>query len=137
MSIGTFCPILIRLFLKKNIEWYELFIHFGCLLCLVIKVVSDCFVTPWTVALQFLCPWNFPGKYTGVGCCFLLQGVFWTQGLNFHLLHWQADSLPLSHQGSQVNILGISPFLVISYMHFLPITRFYFCFITGFHFLWI
>ena len=31
---------------------------------------------------------------------FLLQGIFPTQGLNPHLLHWQADSLPLCHQGS-------------------------------------
>ena len=31
---------------------------------------------------------------------FLLQGIFPTQGLTLHLLHWQADSLPLSHQGS-------------------------------------
>ena len=38
--------------------------------------------------------------HTGVGCHFLLQGIFPTQGLNLHLLHWQADSLPLSHQGS-------------------------------------
>ena len=29
-----------------------------------------------------LCPWDFPGKNTGVGCHFLLQGVFLTQGLN-------------------------------------------------------
>ena len=29
--------------------------------------------TPWTVA--FLCPWDSPGKNTGVGCHFLLQGV--------------------------------------------------------------
>ena len=36
----------------------------------------------------------------GVGCHFLLQGIFLTQGLNLHLLDWQADSLPLSHQGS-------------------------------------
>ena len=28
------------------------------------------------------------------------RGVFLTQGSNLHLLHWQADSLPLSHQGS-------------------------------------
>ena len=27
-------------------------------------------------------------------------GIFSTQGLNPHLLHWQADSLSLSHQGS-------------------------------------
>jgi len=31
---------------------------------------------------------------------FLLQGLFPTQGLNLHFLHWQADSLPLSHQGN-------------------------------------
>ena len=35
-----------------------------------------------------------------MGCHFLLQGFFPTQGLSLHLLHWQADSLPLSHQGS-------------------------------------
>ena len=28
------------------------------------------------------------------------RGIFLTQGLNPQLLHWQADSLPLSHQGS-------------------------------------
>ena len=45
-----------------------------------------------------LCPWGFAGKNTGVGCQFLLQGLFPTQGLNLCLLHCQADSLPLSHQ---------------------------------------
>ena len=33
------------------------------------------------------CPWDFPGKNTGVGCHFLLQGIFLTQGSNLHLLH--------------------------------------------------
>ena len=49
---------------------------------------------------RLLRPWGFPGKYTGVGCHFLLQGLIPTQGLNLCLLHWQVDSLPLSHQGS-------------------------------------
>ena len=44
---------------------------------------------PW-----LLCPWNFSGKNTEAGCHFPLQGIFPTQGLNPHLLHWQADSLP-------------------------------------------
>ena len=51
----------------------------------------------WTVALY---PWNFTGKNTGVGCHFLLQEIFPTQGWSsglLHLLHWQADSLPLCH----------------------------------------
>ena len=40
-------------------------------------------------------------------CQFLLQGIFPTQGLNPHFLHWQADSLPLSHQGSLPVCLSI------------------------------
>ena len=28
---------------------------------------------------RLLCPWNFPGKNTGVGCHFLLQDIFLTQ----------------------------------------------------------
>ena len=42
----------------------------------------------------------FPGKNAGVSHHFLIQGIFPTQGLNLCLLHWQADSVPLSHQGS-------------------------------------
>ena len=30
-------------------------------------------VTPWTAATRVLCPWDFPGKNTGVGYHFLLQ----------------------------------------------------------------
>ena len=46
------------------------------------------FVTPWTVASGLFCPWNFPGKNTKVGCHFILQGIFLTQGQNPHLLHF-------------------------------------------------
>ena len=31
-----------------------------------------------------------------MGYHFLLQGIFLTQGLNLHLLHWQVGSLPLT-----------------------------------------
>ena len=31
--------------------------------------------TPWTVASRLLCPWDSPGKKTGVGCHALLQGI--------------------------------------------------------------
>ena len=51
---------------------------------------------------RLLCPWDFPGKNTGVGCYFILQGTFLTQGLNpslLHLLHWQAGSLPAEPPG--------------------------------------
>ena len=55
---------------------------------------------PWTVALQAPLSMAFSRQDTGVGSHVLLQGMFPTQGLNpslLHLLHWQADSLPLSH----------------------------------------
>ena len=51
--------------------------------------------------LQLLSPWNFPGKNNGVGCCFLLQRILPIWGSSPHPLIWQADSLPLSHMGSQ------------------------------------
>ena len=54
---------------------------------------------PMGCILRLLCPWDSPGKNTEVGCHFLLQGIFLTQGSNLCLLHWQVDSLPLSHQG--------------------------------------
>ena len=47
----------------------------------------------------------FPGKNTGVGCHFLLQGIFLTQGSKprlLHLLHWQEDSLQLHHLESWI-----------------------------------
>ena len=54
---------------------------------------------------RLLCPWDSPGKNTGVGCRALLQGIFSTQGLNpclLHLLHWQAGSLPLVPPGKPI-----------------------------------
>ena len=52
------------------------------------------FATPWTVAREApLSMGFFPGKNTGVGCHFLLQGIFLNQGSNLgllHLLRWQA-----------------------------------------------
>ena len=49
-------------------------------------------------------PWDFPGKNTGVGCCFLLQGIFPTQGWNPG--HQQCRQTPynLSHQRSHMYI---------------------------------
>ena len=61
------------------------------------------FLRPHGLTDQLLCPWDFSGKNTGMGCHFLLQGIFLTQGSNpsfLHLLQRQVDSLPLSHLGS-------------------------------------
>ena len=69
---------------------------------------AQLFTTSWAVATmataRLLCPWDFSDKNTGVGCHFLLQGIFLTQGLNLGLLHQQADSIPLNHLGSQSSL---------------------------------
>ena len=53
--------------------------------------------------IRLLCPLNFPGNNTGVGCHFLFQGIFLIQGSNPSLLlyrqifyHWPQGS-PLIH----------------------------------------
>ena len=60
-------------------------------------IVSD--LALWLVAQWAPCSWNFPGKNTGVGCRFLLQGFFPTQGSNPSLLHCRQILYHLSHQG--------------------------------------
>ena len=47
--------------------------------------------------IRFLCPWDFPGKSAGVGCHFLLQGIFPTQESNPGLLHCRQTLYRLSH----------------------------------------
>ena len=37
---------------------------------------------PVDYSLPGVCPQNLSGKNTRVGCCFLLQGIFLTQGSN-------------------------------------------------------
>ena len=70
--------------------------------CLVAKI---CLTLLWPHGLwptRLLCLSDFPSKDIGVGCHFLLQGIFPTPRLNICLLHWQADSLPLSYQGKPI-----------------------------------
>ena len=52
--------------------------------------------------------WILQGKNIGVSCHAFLQGIFPTQEWNPHLLcllHWQVDSLPLSHLGNPESFL--------------------------------
>ena len=72
-------------------------------------VVKSCqlFSSHGLQSTRLLCPWDFSGKNTEVGCHFLCQG------LNPWLLHRQVDALPLSHQESQgnsPNCLNTHPF---------------------------
>ena len=69
------------------------------------------FVTPWTVPARLLYPWDFPGKITGVGCHFLLQGIFLTQGSNLGLLHCRQTLYHLSHKGASSDLQVCKYFL--------------------------
>ena len=72
----------------------------------VASVISDSLQLYGLKPSRLLCPWDSPGKKTGVGCHVLLQGIFPTQESNAHLmlLHWQSGSLLLVP-------LGEAPFL--------------------------
>ena len=58
---------------------------------------------------SFIHPWDFPGKSTGVGCHFLLQGDLPDPGIEPGPPALQADSLPSELNGpsemSQLNLL--------------------------------
>ena len=72
------------------------------ILCMcVCSVLSESLETPWTVARQAPLSMGFSRQEHWSGLPFLLQGIFPNHGLNLHLLHWQADSLPLCHLESQ------------------------------------
>ena len=64
--------------------------------------MSDSRETNGPQPARFLCPWDFPGENSGMGCHAFLQAIFPTLGLNPHLLHllrWQVGSLPLAPPG--------------------------------------
>ena len=94
--------------------------NLNCLTCLADCVIFpslsrvQLFVTPWTVAYQAPPPMGFSSKNTGVGCHFLLQGIFPTQGSNLGLLHCRQTLYHLSHQGRPKVFSGIKHILQIS-----------------------
>ena len=72
------------------------------------------------VARQAPLSMEFSSNNPGVGYHFLLQGIFPSQGLNLHLLRWQADSLPLSHLGSNTTILLYNTQYVLGHICLFP-----------------
>ena len=77
-----------------------------CLLLLVSvsrSVVPDSLRPHGLQHTRFLCPWDFPGRDIGVGCHFLLQGIFPTQGSS----PGQAGSLPTELQGKPLLLLHL------------------------------
>ena len=61
--------------------------------------VSDSLWSHGLYPSRLLCPWDSPGKNTGVCCHSLLQGIFPTQGSNLGLPHCRQILYWLGHQG--------------------------------------
>ena len=82
---------------STDIYWICVYVYvqqcqvLGCFCLFSHSVVSD---SLWP------CPWDSPGRNIKVGCHFLLQGIFPTQGLNLCLLHYRRIFYSLSHRGS-------------------------------------
>ena len=58
------------------------------------------FAAPWIIIYHTSPSMGFPGKSTRVGCHFLLQGIFLTQGSNPGLPHCRQTLYHLNYQGS-------------------------------------
>ena len=81
----------------------------------VCSAVSDSLQPHGLWPARLLCPWNFPGKNTGAGCHFLLQGICAPQGLNWShlqiLYHWVSWEAHFKHSWSTIPGLVYSHFL--------------------------
>ena len=86
-------------------KWYWII---GCVsVCVSHSVVSDSLQPHGVQPVRLLCPFNSAGKNIGVGCHFLLQGIFPTQRLKLGLLRcrWMLGSLDIHMEKNQTWIL--------------------------------
>ena len=72
----------------------------------ICSVVSDCIVTPWTVAHQAPLSMEFSRQEYWSGLPFPFPGDLPFPGVEPRSPALQADSSPLSHQGSPLSTLG-------------------------------
>ena len=84
---------------------YKLFVGCVCA-CQVTSVMSDSLQPHGLWPTRLLCPWDSPGKNTGVGCHALLQGLFLIQRSNLCLLCLLGDIRVLYHYHHQRSPLG-------------------------------
>ena len=85
----------------RCVQWHRWAFVYVCdsCTCMHVCLLSGIVVSNlWPHGLQptrLLCPWDSPGKNTGVGCHFLLQRIFPIEGSNPSLLHWKVDSFTM------------------------------------------
>ena len=105
--------LLIQVTTEYWIEFPVLYSMFS----LVIYFIHACMHAKWLHSCPTLCDpmdwspqgssvhWIFQARTLKVGCHVLLQGIFFTQGSNLHLLcllHWQVGSLPVAPPGKPI-----------------------------------
>ena len=75
---------------EGRIAWTGRLAYIHCSRCCLVTKSGPVLLWPQGLRpTRLLCPWDFPGKNTGMGWHFLLQGLFPTQGLNLCLLHYK------------------------------------------------
>ena len=65
--------------------------------------VSDSLRPRGLMPARLLCPWDSPGKNTGVGCHFLLQGIVWPRDQT--QVSWPMNSSPLHYLEAPISYL--------------------------------
>ena len=102
-----------------HFSWLPIFFSLGHdNRCVVVFCMQGCVLsrfshvrlcaTLWTAACQLLCPWDSPGKNTGVGFHAIFQRMSPIQVLNPGLLQSRWIICHLSHQGSPILFLPSS-----------------------------
>ena len=91
--LSSFFQILGSCSLKSN-RWFEPKLILVLSVSVSHSVMPDSLRPHGLQPTSLLCPWDFPGKNTGMGCHFLLQGIFPTQGSNPGLLYCRQILLP-------------------------------------------
>ena len=106
--------------LNQIFGWFSLdfllpfFVKYSFLICKSLNkllfshyVLSDSFVTPWTVAHQASLPMGFPRQEYWSGLPFPSPGDLPDPGIEPRYPVWQVDALPLSYQENSLNKLSI------------------------------
>ena len=104
------CCLVTSSFLSVPLQHYK-FIQYNSVCVSWLFIMSDSFVTPWTVVHQVPLSMEFSRQEYWSGFHFLLQGIFLTQGLNSCLLHSRWILYCLSRQASPRCSLGATNLL--------------------------
>ena len=101
-----FCPLEIKLKLRRVVQIHNTWQYPGpsqsagkLYLCVLVTQLCLTLCEPMDCGLPGFCPWDSPGKNTGVGSHSLLQGVHPDPGIEPESPALKGDSLPSEQSG--------------------------------------